>query len=57
MTFCYTIKNGNIGFFKYIIREVYFIFQAFTISKPKYIRVILKQVHIFDTKVANSIFQ
>lgn len=57
MTLCYAIKNGDISLFKHIIREVYIIFQALAISKPKYARAMLRQVHIFDTKVADPILK
>lgn len=39
------------------MREVYIIFQAPAASKPKYAKTMLRQVYIFDTKVANPIFQ
>lgn len=57
MTICYAIKNGDIGLLKHAMREVCIIFQALTGSKPKYVRAILKQVYIFDTKVAYQILQ
>lgn len=54
---CYSIKNGDISFFKYAIKEICIIFQALIALKPKYARAILRQVYIFNTKVTNSIFQ
>lgn len=57
MTLCYTIKNGDVGLFWYTMREVAFILQAPAALKPKYARAILRQLHIFDTKAADSIFQ
>ena len=56
MTFCNVIKNGDIGFLKNAIREVYIILQASATSKPKYARTMLRQVLIFDTKAADPIF-
>lgn len=55
MTLCYTIKNGDISLFKHVMREIYITFQIPAASKPKYIRAMLRQVHIFDTKVADPI--
>lgn len=57
ITLCYVIKNGDTGLFWYIIREVYIIFQALTTFKPKYARVMLRQLHIIDIKAAALIFQ
>lgn len=56
MTLCYTIKNGDIGLLKHAMKEVCIIFQAPVASKPKYARAMLRQVHIFDTQAADSIF-
>ena len=57
MTFCYAIKNGDIGLLKHAMREVCIILQAPAASKPKYARAMLRQVHIFDTKAADPILQ
>lgn len=56
MSFCYIIKNNDIGLLKHVMREVYIIFQALAVSKPKYARIILRQIHIFDIKEADPIF-
>lgn len=56
ITFCYAIKKSDIGLLKYAMREVYIIFQVLAVLKPKYVMAMLKQVYIFDTKIANSIF-
>lgn len=52
----YIIKNGNISFLKYVIREIFIILQIPIALKPKYVKAILRQVYIFDTKVVNLIF-
>ena len=57
MTLCYTIKNGNMGLLRYALKKLCIIFQTPVACKPKYARTMLRQVHIFDTKVANPIFQ
>ena len=57
MTLCYAIKNGDIGLLKHAMKEVCITFQAPATSKPKYARAMLKKVYIFDTKVADPIFQ
>lgn len=57
MTLCYAIKNGNIGLLKYAMREVCIILQTSVVSKPKYVRAILRQIHIFDTKTVDPILQ
>lgn len=56
MTLCYTIKNGDIGLFKYALREICIMFQLPILSKPKYAKTILKQVYIFDIKAADLVF-
>lgn len=55
MTLCYAIKNEDIGLLRHAMREVGIIFQALAVSKPKYTRVMLKQLHIFDTQAADPI--
>lgn len=57
MTFYYTIKNRDNGFFKYTLRKICIIFYLLIEAKPKYVRLILKQIHIFDTKANNLMFQ
>lgn len=57
MTLCYTIKNGDVRLLWYAMREVAFILQAPVVSKPKYARAMLRQLHIFDTKAADPILQ
>lgn len=53
MTLCYAIKNDDINFFKHVIREICIMFQASIASKLKYVRAMLKQVYIIDTKAGN----
>lgn len=38
------------SFLWYAMRKVYIIFQALLANKPKYIKTMLKQLHIFDIK-------
>lgn len=57
ITVCYAIKNSDISFLKYAMREICIILQVLAASKPKYARAILRQIYIFDTKAANPIFQ
>lgn len=57
ITFCYAIKNGDIKFFWYVMKEIGVIFQVLAVSKLKYTRVMLKQLYIFDPQVADLIFQ
>lgn len=57
MTLYYTIKNDDIGFLKYMMREIYTILEVPAALKPKYARPMLRQIHIFDTKVADPILQ
>lgn len=53
MTFYYTIKNGDISLLKYTMREVYIILQAPATLKPKHVKAMLRQIHIFDTKAGD----
>lgn len=39
------------------MKEVSIILQALAVSKPKYIRAMLRQVYIFDTKAAHLILE
>lgn len=39
------------------MREVGVILQALAVSKPKYARTMLRQLHIFDNQVADPILQ
>lgn len=57
ITPCYAIKNKNISLFKHALRKICIIFLSLVLRKPKYTKEILKQMHIFDIKVANSVFQ
>lgn len=57
MTLYYTIKNGDIGLLKHVMREIFIILWAPAASKPKYAKAILRQVYIFDTKAADPSFQ
>lgn len=57
MTLCYAIKNGDTGLLKHTLREFCIILQLLVLSKPKYAKAILRQVHIFDTKSANLVLQ
>lgn len=53
MTFYHVIKTGDIGLLKHAMREVCIILQAPVTSKPKYVKVMLRQIHIFDTKAGD----
>lgn len=57
MTLCYIIKNKDIDLFWHIIKEIAIILQVLAISKPKYTRLILRQLYIFDTKTVDPIFR
>lgn len=57
MTLCYAIKHGDTGLLRHAMREVCLILQALSVSKPKYIYEMMRQVHIFDTKAADPILQ
>lgn len=57
MTFCYTIKYGNISFLRYTLWEVAVIFQVSATKKSKYTKALLRQIYIIDTKAADPIFQ
>ena len=57
MTLCYLIKYDNIGLQKYTMREICIIIQVLVIQKLKYARKMLRQLHIFNTKVADLILQ
>lgn len=52
---CYKIKNGDTSLFRHVIRKVDIIFQTSVVSKPKYAKVMLKQLHIFDIKAVDPI--
>lgn len=55
MTLCYVIQYRDTNLLKYILREICIIFQLPVIRKPKYIRVMLGQMYIFDTKATNLV--
>lgn len=57
MTFCYIIINKNTGLFKYTLREICIIFQLLVLGKLKYAKPMLRQVHIFDKKAVDLVFQ
>ena len=57
ITLYYLIKYGNIGLQKYAVKEICIIIQVLVIQKLKYTRKILRQLHIFNTKAADPIFQ
>lgn len=57
MTLFYSIKYGDISLLRHAIRKNTVIFQAPVVKKPKYARVIIRQVHIFDTKASNPQLQ
>lgn len=57
MTLSYVVKHGDIGLLWHSMREVCIILQAPLANKPKYARAILRQVHIFDIKAADSQLQ
>ena len=55
ITLYYAIKHGNIGLLRHALQEVAVIFQAPVAKKPKYARVLLKQIYTIDTKAADLI--
>lgn len=55
ITLCYIIKNKEKELFQYIMKEIYIIFQDLAILKPKYVKAMLRQQYILDTKIANLI--
>lgn len=57
MTLYYVIKNSNILLLKHVLKKVCIILQALAVYKPKYVKAMLRQVHIFNTKVADTILQ
>lgn len=57
MTFCFAIKNGDTSLLKYALREICIISQLPVVEKQKYVRAILKQLHIFDTKAIDPVLQ
>lgn len=57
MTLCHTIKKGNISLAYFTIKEICIIIQTQAILKPQYVRAMLRQIHIINTKAANPMFQ
>lgn len=57
MTLYYAIKYSNIGFFCYAIKEVGIILQALSISKPKYVHEMMREVDIFNIKTTDIIYK
>lgn len=57
MTFSHAVKHRDIGLLRHAIREVCIILQVPSASKPKYARVILRQLHIFDTNASSPQLQ
>lgn len=57
MTLCFAIKHSDIGFLRVALREVYIILQAPSAKKPKYVREMLRQLHIIDITTADPILQ
>lgn len=55
MTLCYAIKHSNIGFLRHALWEVVVIFQSQAATKPKYTKVLLKQIYIINILVINPI--
>lgn len=55
MSLYYAIKRVDIGFLRHVMREVCIILQASSASKLNYSRKMIRQVYIFDTKVADHI--
>lgn len=53
----YFIKHGNIGLFWHAIREITVILKAPIVKKPKYARVMIRQIHIFDAKASDPQLQ
>ncbi|MCJ1349198.1 hypothetical protein MMC31_007434 [Peltigera leucophlebia] len=57
MSLCYTIKFGDTGLLRHIIREICIILQAPLSGKPKYARAMLRQIPVFDTEATDPILQ
>lgn len=47
------IKYKNIRLQKYVMQEIFIIFQILTIQTPKYMEKMLKYVYILDIFIAN----
>lgn len=56
MTLYHIIKTDDQNLLCHAIRKIYIILQVPAVSKPKYAKVILKPIHIIDTKATSSIF-
>lgn len=50
-------KWRDIGLLRSAMQEVTIILQALSTKKPKYVREMYCQMYIFDTTIANTIFQ
>lgn len=57
MTFCYSIKYGDISCLRHAIREMMVIFQFLLLKKPKHVKAILRKLHIFDIAYADLVLQ
>lgn len=55
LTLCWSINWGDVGLLQNTIQELTIILQAPLAKKPKYAREMLRQMHIFDTNVADPI--
>lgn len=57
LTLCYSIKWGDVGLLRDVMREITIIFQALSAKNPKYTREMLRQMHILDTTTANPMLK
>lgn len=55
LTLYWLIKWGDIGFLQNAIQELIIVVQAPSTMKPKYVKVILCQMYIFNTNAADLI--
>lgn len=57
LTLKHAIKHGDIVLLRHAMREIATILHVPAASKPKYARVMLRQIHVFDTKTADPLLQ
>lgn len=57
LTLCYSIKWGDVGLLRDIMREITIILQAPSAKKPKYAREMLHQMHILDITAADPVLK
>lgn len=57
MILCHIIKTGDTGLLCHELKEVCIVLQAPAVLKPKYVKAMLRQIYIIDTKAADLILQ